>query len=474
MDYKSRIRKICIAFVVMLVGLTFFSQTLADLRLPRVSLAFFETQAVGPEATLTGIVRHATVSTIFAPVEGTIIEIAPLGDSGPAETVLFTVHSDFSRLQELIDQANHEQYMISLNVTRVNQEIALEQQLMAQATQAPPPILMLSLMEYDLQLESNAQAIERAQADLAEQQHLFEQGLIPYVAVADRETTVAMLEQAREQLYTRRILAVENHAIQVEQQQEERERIIAQQIQSHQASISRLNMQLLVHAAETENVQQRINQLILQMAEGGFIEVYAETPYTVLEIMPGLTVGARVAEGQPVMITAVQDNNFVIEAAFAAQQDFISVGSNATIELTDNTINASVQRIFAQQGGLTAVMEVNSPLLLSGQALRVTIAGNRSFFSMAVPRSALREDNMGYYIMFVEAEERPFGMDYFAETFRAFNVIARDDDFVALGMNPPMPPPPAATAPIIVNSDLPITQGDRVRPVAGGDFIATR
>ena len=65
MKYKSVLQKIIVGFVVALLVMTFFSQTLADMRLPRVVAAFAEPGTIAPQAWGSGQVMATDYEGVF-------------------------------------------------------------------------------------------------------------------------------------------------------------------------------------------------------------------------------------------------------------------------------------------------------------------------------------------------------------------------------------------------------------------------
>jgi len=102
----------------------------------------------------------------------------------------------------------------------------------------------------------------------------------------------------------------------------------------------------------------------------------------------------------------------------------------------------------------------------------VTVSGVRSNQSTVIPLSALRENSDGYFILYIEADTRGFGTNYYTRIHRV-NPGLRDAESVAItsalqGTNLP-------SYPIIIQSDMPIwSANQRVRLVAGYDFEPTR
>ena len=301
MGYKKALRTVSIVFVCLLLVITFFSQTLADLRVPRVTLGFSEERLIQQVALTGGIVTPVNIDTFFAPAWGTIVQLAEQGQVLTGPDLLFTVYS---------------------------------------------------------------------------------------YGWGERE----------------------------------------------------------------------------------YIEVTARTDRMILEIAEGLAVGAWVSEGDLVMVTARQGSRFFINAPLSPWHYFVDEGNAATIEIGPNSFTGRVERIFTGTGGIMARIEVQDPALIGGEAAHVAITSRGRSFSYTLPRSAVREDSIGYYLLYAEAVTRRFGASYYARRMNIAAVTARCARYIAFFVMED----DIYDIPFILNSDVPIYDGDRVRLVGGGDFHGTR
>jgi len=464
MGYKKHLQKISIIFVAIAAAFIFFSQTLTDLRIPRVNLTFSHEGTVIPEALSSAIILPANTKTIFAPTDGTIIQLAERGYRGSSASIMLTIHSDVESLQELLSQALGEQQRIALNIERVHNDLALERQRM---TQPAASLTSPGLVEYDLQLAQNYHAIENARSELAEQTILYNQGIIPRQELTVLEANISSLQLAREQILARRGIA---EAAQAEIRAEHN-RARANQVGLHQGAISQLEIQLRVHTLELEAVLDRVYKLNAQIEEGGLVEVAAGDNLTIDSIMPGITVGARVSEGMPIMTAYVRNHNFRAEVPFALGTPYVDENRAITISLGAVQVNSRISRVFYQGDIVKAVIYVEESRFSGGERVMANLRGPGVRSTQVIPRNALRVDSRGYYILYVEAVERLFGRSYYARAHRIEGITARGNRYIATDLGFFGYP---IYEPIIFNSDGPVYPGDRVRPVEAGDFFDTR
>jgi len=480
MQYKKILTRITIAFVGIVVFLTFFSRTLADLHVPRVSVYLIRGGAIGPEAMSSGILMPADTEIIFSPASGRITQIVEVGDDITARSVLFTVSSDMQTLMDNLTQAEHERSVNALNIDRTRSEQLAEQQRLNQMIAEPASVLttpILRLWEYDMQLESNTNDVARIMDELEALEILYDEGIIPRQSILDRETELVRLAQAREQIYQRRNLAIQNHELAMEAYEvsvANQGRNRQAQITSQRERVTQIGFTLDMHMLETDRIASRINDLLEQIEAGGVMEVLLEdgtfSNRTVSELMPGIMIGSLVHEGAPVMMTTFRNHQFVIEASFPQDDDFIRRGQAVEILIGDQTLEGRTSRITPDGARNIATIEVNAvgSRVSGGELAMVTIMGARMNHAAIIPVSALRTDGQGYFILFVERVEQTFGSSYYARIERVRPDV-RDANNVAITSFSPLP-----EGPIIVNSDMPVRPGERVRLVADYAFVPTR
>ena len=505
MDYKKFLYRITVVFVGLLIFLTFFSRTLLDLNVPRVSLAFIERGTINPEAISSGIVTPADTERIFAPANGRITQILQRGDETGFDTVLFTITSDVQSLRNSLEQEEHLLRVNSLNIEQSTSNLADAQRRLSQLQEQPldlPVAPTLSLWEFDIQLDANTasrEAVENTIAnieidiqaihdDIATLELLYAEGIVPrqdiYARerdiiprerdIAARQTDLERLAQAREEIYTRRQQAITNyenargtHTTSVAATQRARR----EQIEAQQNVITGINFTLATQNMERERIENRIANLQEQIDRDGVVYVELEEfPNRIVsEIMPGIDIGSMVVEGTPIMTTALRNNRFIIQAAFPQSQDFIRVNQDVDVMVAATRIEGITTRVVPDGGRNIVYIEVRSSQLSGGELAQVTVSGGATTHPTVIPLSALSYDGQNYSIMYVVPEERRFGNDYFVRQMQV-DVGRRDSRYAVVSTRFGELP----TGPIIVNSDMPVWSGLRVRLVAGHDFAPTR
>jgi len=478
MEYRKFLKRITIIFVCILIFLTFFSRTLLDLSVPRVSLAFIGQGSIRPEARSTGIVARADTERVFAPASGRITQIVQQGDETDSQTILFTISSDLQSLKDALQQAEHELQVNALSIeqatsNRANAQLQLNQ-LQNQSLDIPTPPT-LNLWEFDMQLDANTANIESTQNDIATLEILYAEGIIPRQDIVNREADLEQLQQSREEIYTRRNMAIENHEESLVTHEDSiaaNQRARQDQIQSQQNVITGHNFTISSHNMERSRIETRIANLNEQIEDGGVVYVQLEEhPNRIItEISPGIDIGSMIVEGAPILTTAIRNNRFEIQASFPRSQDFIRPNQDVILSTGTTHLEATVTRIVPDGGNNLVYIHITTNQLIGGELVHVTVFAGNFIHDSVIPLSALRQDQSGYYILFVEPSERFFGNDYIIHQMQV-EPTRRDARNVAISARWGLDLP---EGPIVVNSDMPVIALQRVRPVAGHDFIPTR
>ena len=476
MTYSSVLKGITGVGIVFLILVTFFSRTLADLHIPRVSIGFIEQGTVRPEATSNGVVRPADTERIFAPSTGRITQILERGDTLNVHSVLFTISSDIDALQNSLDDAYHSRSNTLISIERTTSDRNNAQRELNLLQNEPLNVMTqrptLNLMEYDIQLESNTNQVLALREEISSLETLYAQGIIPRQDIVSRENQIESLQQAREQIYMRRNRAVENYENAWEVYQggiETAQRNRQAEIQTRQNNIAGHNFTLATHNLELTRLNRRIADLYEQIEYGGIVEVRLDpdspTNRLITEVVQGLEVGSIIQEGTVVMTTAIRNNRFVVEASFPQTQDFIDVGQDVSVLVGTQRIDGTTTRVVPEGGRNTVYIDIHSNQLRGGESARVVVSGGQSIARNMIPINALNNDTHGYFILFVTPVERRFGNDYFVSRMNV-EPGRRDERNVTISVRWGELP----TSPIITNSDMPIFAGNRVRLVGAHEL----
>jgi len=262
------------------------------------------------------------------------------------------------------------------------------------------------------------------------------------------EDMLAMTEHEREHM-----------AINIERTQAERA------AERDRERIRQIDFTLRAHNLEMERIEQRIYDLTEKIEYLTYVEVMLPqgiSNQTVTKVFPDIAVGTYVHEGTPIMITSLR-NSFIIEASFPQIHGFIRPGLEVEITIGRDRIESHISQVVPAGGRNIATIELTSMRLSGGELAMVTVLAGSSSFPSIIPIGALRRDNTGYFILYVESEPLLFGNSYYARIQRV-EVNWRDANHTAISGEWGAP---LTEEPVIIASDVHVNADGRVRLVAG-------
>ena len=479
MTYNKILKAITVIFICFVIVLTFFARTLADINLPRVSTAFLTSGVIAPEAVSSGIANHSDQERIFAPASGRLTQIIEQGSEARDGDVLFTVATDMETLLDRLEVVMHEERLNILSTQQITSEREETAARLERLRQEPlPPLIppILNVWEIESQIEANTRSINAVTADIEALWLLYNAGAVPRADITRREVDLRDLYDRGEALRQNLDAQVTRHQADMHSfnagtNRARRER--GEQITSLENAITAHDFQLARAELETVRIQQRRDEILEQIEAGGVVEFRLENPamaHRIVEINPAFDVGASVAEDTWVMTVSPQNNRFTIYASFSNVHEFVRTATEAIVRASDENILGEVVRVRADGMNIIAVIEVTARDLLGGELVQVTVQGSRHIGDNTVPIAALREDDQGYYVLYVTSESGMMGRSYYANAFRV-SIEFRDNSTAALlaGAGGVFP-----EEPIIIRSDMPVRPGDRVRLVAANSFTPSR
>ena len=475
--YEKILTTITAVFLVFLLLFTFFSRTLADLQLVQVELAFIAPGTTNPQAVSSGVVEIRNRVWILAPTDGRISDLVSVGDNVSMTSVLFTITNDVSTL---IDRKVSDEYSLILADIRRNRllsDLALEQgrlnQMLGEAV-ALPTRPILNLFEYDLQLSNLLADMERVRGEIATLYFLYSEGVIPRQDVVNRENEFRQLEDRYDTTTTRRNQAITRYEADIERFYEQvanAEQTRRNQITDQRNRITALNFSITEANIEIERLANRIYELTEQIAAGGTINMTPRMAGHFRILSLNTSEGAVVREGDRLIELGLRNNDFFIEASFSQLDDFIDINHSVNINVGRNTINGFVHQVEMAGGRQNVRIHVTSSDLLGGELAEVRVSGGVIPDASVVPLSAIREDDMGYFISYVVPQPQRFRNHYVVRTQRIV-VLRRDARHAAI--RPQWALQELTSYPIIVNSDGPFADRQRIRPSSPVYFEAAR
>ena len=488
MDNRKRlIIKITAAITGLLLFLTFFSNTIYSLNIAGVTVGFTHTGVVTTTHRLPGVLEFPETTAVYAEYSGRIFLAVEENDRVIEGDLLFQIHSDVDFILERLEADNTRLDRALLNLNRIQADIAAAQANLAALV--PIPFIPREVIAPDFTALDQAYArlaldIERAEEDYQTQLALFAAGVIPRAQVDTAQQRLAALQNEVELNAQSRAAILYNHQRNVERAGEENLFALENQMRLYQNERNSLNQRIMdlqhsLAAAALEEAEARrlIARHREQLDADGITREYAWRDSIVESIIS--PDNPFIDRGRPVLRLAYDNGgSFSTTVPFpvgltalpdeiTTRRVFVDIPFHNEFRLA-----AEIERLTAVQGRLYADVYFTSDLLLyGGERVEVVIEelsspprpGPGELPSEMLPNHAIRQDMGGYFILYVERVENTLlGYSHYAARAN-INVLLAGDRYTSFRrMNLEN-----ADYPIILQSDRPVSEGDRVRMVAG-------
>jgi HlyD family secretion protein len=411
-----------IGFFVVMALLTFFSATLRNISLPRVTVSAPLSTALQKVVSANGAFEPLGSVSVDTDVACKVASVSvSAGDTVRKGDTLMTLDSD--ALSDLLEQEqdalakleNNRKKMADSNVPQDLDQLQL-------SLDAANRNLAHALEDYNaVQANVSAGAADQAQMEAA--------GRALQAAQDDVKMKAAQLENAKEQ-------------------------------NSRQSEAGRLdlaNMDIDIAAQ-----QKKVDELKSLADNGGKIT----SPIDGIVGQVNVQEGATASPGQPLAAVMDLSQGMKFEADIS-REDSELIPANAKMDIY---IAGVSQRIPAElkekkesadhPGDITIVLETTPQDIAdlniqSGQAGDIRYAQMTESYSMTVPNGAVREDSTGEYVLVADEKETPLGRQ---QVLRRVGVTVDDSDAFRSAVTGPLTPRDQ----VVSDSDKPVADGDAV------------
>ena len=215
---------------------------------------------------------------------------------------------------------------------------------------------------------------------------------------------------------------------------------------------------LKIQQLELEIQQRKIADMEKQIAEGRTMTA----PFTGVITAIHASEGATASRGQPVVEIADDTFGYCFDfTANSADASALKVGETVSVWL-EETPRRSVDGVISEienasdDGSMKRItIEISGPDLQPGIKASVSISRLSEALGLKIPKSAIRSDNNGYYVLTVTEEEGPLGSEYYV---RNTYVTIKDENEETAVVDGLMP-----NDLIVTEASEPVADGDRVR-----------
>ena len=483
---KQLILKLGAVLIGALLLLTFFSNTIYSLNLPGITVGFPTGGVITRTHRSEGVVDFAGNVYMYAEVSGKITLSVKEGDVVNAGDSLFTLRSDMEDLQDRLLSETNCLEKLSIEIERTEGELVYRQKLLSEfgpeaerLTEVKPP----DTDGFDYELARLAAEKENTEGEYHSALVLFEAGAVTREAVTTIETKLAALDMQYSRIEEQKEKALAEYERELEKVAgDDREKREAQlkayeaQRQSMVKGLEDLRFQMDSYALDKNESCRTIDRLNEQINAGGMVTVKAEAGGVVRDIAVGVETGAYVDRNRQVMHIGVTSSDstkypYRTTVLFPEAIDFLSVGASIRLNIESSKqygLNGVIEKLGYESGRVRADIAFDAAPLNGGEKVEAIAEMVSPSFETVLPNSAVRRDQDGYFILYVERVPNfMMGYSYYARKMQAF-MITQDEQKTALVMYSEL------SGPVIINSDKPISSGDMVRLLNINELVGTR
>ena len=411
---KKKIAYIGGILLLALIGLSFFSKTIANLSLQKVTVEKGKMSYLNQEEKEEGAAEFEKTYKIFAPGKVKIKTLnVKVGDQIKKGQVLCELDggksSDDEQSKALEIEKNE------LTTTHLKSKLtSLQTQL--QSAQGK-----LGRMEQKAAQKANqrkakliAQRKDENTIDLEAAQKKLEADEVLYKEGAVAKSVIEEDQDAIEKLKLKIAEQKENEA----EKNEAAEETSQENIESQQASIEAIQNQILETTQEIENnqlegekLQLELDQLQNKVSHQG--KVFAKEDSVVLAL--SVEEGQQIEENSEIMQLASLAEGEKVSFVVNEDQTILSKGDEVSVSipaLKENQLKGKITSMKSQEQGLVVEAHFSCPQVIGGEKVEVNIQKRAQEEHLMISYSAINKEKQGYFVYVVEAEEDALGSGY--------------------------------------------------------------
>lgn len=398
-------------FLAVMLLLTFFSSTINNFSLPKITYESPSSGALVKELSGAGYVEAKTVYDYYISSNMKVIDV----------------------MVEIGDHVKKGQPLLALDTTDIEKQLKDEQDKYAQLKlrlekllDAATPVNQKAL---DRAVQVAKQNMEKAQKNLEDNKSLFEAGAITSSVLEDSETALVNAELDYE-------IAVSN--------KEKTINDYTRDIESTKLDISM--------------AERRISQL---REDSAMSSVVAPCDGVVTEL--NFTKGMTANSSQPLYrIAETKDGYQFIATIDTEAAEYLTSGDTA--EITINSLNGEIIKGNVKQikdnlkqigRKKDVVLDIQSEGLIGGESGVADFKKNLGSYRTLVPNSSIGQDNDGFFVYIVRERNGPLGSEFYVERI---TVTTDDSDNAKTAVISGI----SGMDKVVTNSDKPLADGSRV------------
>ena len=412
---RLNVKKVGAIFLALIVLLIFFSRTIYEHNLPRVTAVRPQTGRLSKLEVSRGVAAHAEVENIFAAVTGIVEELLVReGETAKQGQELLRLSFDkdaaerrLADLQNSRGRISNEIQNLNLQIERINRQIE--------------DLISESYAEEYIsrhQLDSLAVDIRMAQTELRFARETYSE-LRDYYDRDDEARRRARLDVDRAHSRLQSLQLQQEEAERNLERQLEREReSVAQREQSRQTRLADLQGEVasLQNSVRSRNLD--LEGISLQEAPyraaledfEAFAVIAAPVSGTVLSV--NVVSGELVRENQ-LMVSVGMAGEFVVECIVSLDNNFVIPGDIVELSNMSNRLVGTVLNVTPAAHGKVVQVGFASDQVTPGETFDITFQKDSETTFTLVPNGALRQDNDGFFVNQIRRRDGIMGMEYY-------------------------------------------------------------
>lgn len=483
---KRLILKLSKVLLSVLLFLTFLSNTIYSFNLPGVTADYPTAGIIMRTHRAEGTVDFSENIYLYAEVAGKISLEVREGETVSEGDNLFTLHSDTDDLRDRLLAETNRLEKLSIDMEKTERELRYKQNILSELTLGSERITEVAKPDtdgLDYELKRIGAEMERAEGEYQSLLLLYEAGGATREALTGMEEKLSALEMEYRRNEEQKGKALSDYERAAAKAAEDDKRYREEQLKTYETerqliikAIEDMRYQMDSYVLDENEILRAIDRLNKQIDAGGVVTVQAESGGVVREIPAGVESGAYMDRNRQVMrmgVISAADKGFSYRTSvlFPESVDFLLEGNNIMLNIKSSGqygINGVIDKLGYENGRIRADIMFDALSIKGGERVEAVAELVSPLFEMVLPNSAVRKDKDGYYILYVERISNSImGYSYYARRLPA-TILLQDEQKTAIFLlsdNKEL---------IIINSDRPVADGDRIRMVSGNELVETR
>ncbi|KPU46146.1 multidrug resistance protein MdtA [Oxobacter pfennigii] len=411
MDYAKRKKitgKLLVIFMITMVLLTFFSNTINNFTLPRVTLEKPSGGALIKEISGEGIIEAKLVIEEYTDTSLKVLDVnVQAGDTVRAGQQILSLDIDSLKSSLEDEKAKYQQQQISLNKLKDSSNI----------------------ITLDNNIETALENLTQKTKEYQDIKTLYEHG---YESEKNLKNAEAAMNTAQRS-YDSSLMAKESY------------------IKENQQDIENGQLNLEIAARRIEALEKQVANNGIYMASAGGI---------ITEV--NFSKGSMANSSKPLFKLAETSGGFQVDIPVDRDlAGYVTIGDSVDVRITslgDKVVKGAVAQIKEElQNGdnKVLVIDVNDQELQGGEKGQIYISNKTKQYSALVPNSSVYTDNNGYYVFVIKKNDGPLGTENYVQ--RADVTVEDSDSTMSAIVNGIMP-----MDKIVTDSTKSLSDGDKV------------